>query len=254
VTLNFVNTLAGKVAIVTGASKGIGAGIAKAFSAEGAIVVVNYSSSKEGADRVLAEIADAGGNAIAIQASVSNPEEVKRLFSETKAAFGQLDILVNNAGVFKFEPFESISVAEFDRVFSTNVLGPVLTIQEAIKQFGFEEGRVINISSLAGSHFLPNGILYSATKAAVENLTQGLSAELGSRRIRVNAIAPGYTRSEGTAAEGLLGEDNVKQYISLTPLGRLGEPEDIAAVAVFLASDASSWITGETIRVGGGAR
>jgi 3-oxoacyl-[acyl-carrier protein] reductase len=252
--LNFVNTLAGKVAIVTGASKGIGAGIAKAFSAEGAIVVVNYSSSKEGADRVLAEIADVGGNAIAIQASVSNPEEVKRLFSETKAAFGRLDILVNNAGVFKFEPFESISVAEFDRVFSTNVLGPVLTIQEAIKQFGFEEGRVINISSLAGSHSLPNGILYSATKAAVENLTQGLSAELGSRRIRVNVIAPGYTRSEGTAAEGLLGEDNVKQYISLTPLGRLGEPEDIAAVAVFLASDASSWITGETIRVGGGAR
>ena len=253
-TLNFVNTLAGKVAIVTGASKGIGAGIAKAFSVEGAIVVVNYSSSKEGADHVLAEIADAGGNAIAVQASVSNPEEVKHLFSETKAAFGRLDILVNNAGVFKFEPFESISVAEFDRVFSTNVLGPILTIQEAIKQFGFEEGRVINISSLAGSHSLPNGILYSATKAAVENLTQGLSAELGSRRIRVNAIAPGYTRSEGTAAEGLLGEDSVKQYVSLTPLGRLGEPEDIAAVAVFLASDSSAWVTGETIRVGGGAR
>ena len=137
---------------------------------------------------------------------------------------------------------------------STNVLGPILTIQEAIKQFGFEEGRVINISSLAGSHFLPNGILYSATKAAVENLTQGLSAELGSRRIRVNAIAPGYTRSEGTAAEGLLCEENVKRYISFTPLGRLGEPGDIAAVAVFLASYASSWVTGETIRVGGGAR
>ena len=171
---------------------------------------------------MLAEIADAGGNAIAIQASVSNPEEVKRLFSETKAAFGRLDILVNNAGVFKFEPFESISVAEFDRVFSTNVLGPILTIQEAIKQFGFEEGRVINISSLAGSHSLPNGIPYSATKAAVENLTQGLSAELGSRRIRVNAIAPGYTRSEGTAAAGLLGEENVKHYIpySAWPIGR----------------------------------
>ena len=151
---------------------------------------------------MLAEIADAGGNAIAIQASVSNPEEVKRLFAETKAAFGRLDILVNNAGVFKFEPFESISVAEFHREFSTNVLGPILTIQEAIKQFGFEEGRVINISSLAGSHSLPNGILYSATKAAVENLTQGLSAELGSRRIRVNAIAPGYTRSEGTTGGG----------------------------------------------------
>jgi 3-oxoacyl-[acyl-carrier protein] reductase len=252
--LNFTNRLAGKVAIITGASKGIGAGIAKAFSAEGASVVVSYSSSKEGAEHVLAEIADVGGNAIAVQASVSNPEDVKRLFAETKAAFGRLDILVNNAGVFKFEPFEGISVAEFNREFSTNVLGPILTIQEAIKQFGFEEGRVINISSLAGRHSLPNGILYSATKAAVENLTQGLSAELGSRRIRVNAIAPGYTRSEGTAAEGLFGEENVKHYISVTPLGRLGEPEDIAAVAVFLASDASSWVTGETIRVGGGAR
>jgi len=150
-----MNTLAGKVAIITRASKGIGASIAKAFSAEGASVVVNYSSSKEGADRVLGEIADAGGNAIAIQASVSNPEDVKRLFAETKAAFGQLDILVNNAGVFKFEPFECISVAEFNREFSTNVLGPILTIQEAIKQFGFEEGRIINISSLAGSHSLP---------------------------------------------------------------------------------------------------
>jgi 3-oxoacyl-[acyl-carrier protein] reductase len=252
--LNFTNTLAGKVAIITGASKGIGARIAKAFSAEGASVVVNYSSSKEGADRVLTEIADAGGNAIAIQASVSNPEDVERLFAETKGAFGRLDILVNNAGVFKFEPFECISVAEFNREFSTNVLGPILTIQEAIKQFGFEEGRIINISSLAGSHSLPNGVLYSATKAAVENLTQGLAAELASRRIRVNAIAPAYTRSESTAAEGLLGQENVKHYSSETPLGRIGEPEDIAAVAVFLASDASSWITGETIRVGGGAR
>ena len=249
-----MNTLAGKVAIVTGASKGIGAGNAKAFAAEGAIGVVNYSSSKEGADRVLAEIADAGGNAIAIQASVSSPEDVKRLFAETKAAFGRLDILVNNAGVFKFEPFKYISVAEFNREFSTNVLGPILTIQEAIRQFDFEEGRVINISSLAGSHSLPDGVLYSATKAAVENLTQGLAAELGSRRIRVNAIAPGYTRSEGTAAEGLLGEQNVKHYVSVTPLRRLGEPEDIAAVAIFLASDLSSWITGETIRAGGGAR
>lgn len=249
-----MNILAGKVAIITGASKGIGAGIAKAFSAEGATVVVNYSSSKEGADRVLCEIADAGGNAIAVQASVSNPEDVQRLFAETKAAFGRLDILVNNAGVFKLESFEFISVAEFSRQFSTNVLGPILTIQEAIKQFGFEEGRIIKISSLAGSHSMPDGVLYSATKAAVENLTQGLSAELGARRIRVNAIAPGYTRSEGTQAEGLLAEENVKHYISTTPLGRLGEPKDIAAVAVFLASDSSSWVTGETIRAGGGAR
>ena len=207
-----------------------------------------------GADRVLGRIADAGGNAIAVQASVSEPRDVQRLFAETKKAFGKLDLLVNNAGVFKFEPFEAISIAEFHHEFSTNVLGPILTIQEAIRQFGFEGGRIINISSLGGSHSLPNGILYSATKAAVENLTQGLAAELGARRIRVNAIAPGYTRSEGTDAEGLLGEESIKQYISVTPLGRLGEPEDIAAVVVFLASDASSWVTGETIRVGGGAR
>jgi 3-oxoacyl-[acyl-carrier protein] reductase len=249
-----MNSLSGKVAIVTGASKGIGAGIAKALGAEGASVVVNYASSKAGAERVLAELKDAGCHAIAVQASVSDPKDVERLFAETKTAFGRLDILVNNAGVFKFEPFEHISVDEFHREFSTNVLGPILTIQEAIKQFGFNGGRVINLSSLAGSHSLPNGILYSATKAAVQSLTEGLSAELGARGIRVNAIAPGYTRSEGTEAEGLLGEENIKHYISLTPLGRLGEPEDIAAAAVFLASDASSWITGETIRVGGGAR
>jgi 3-oxoacyl-[acyl-carrier protein] reductase len=158
-----MNSLTGKVAIVTGASKGIGASIAKAFCAEGASVVVNYASSKEGADRVLAEIADAGGNAIAVQGSVSDPEDVERLFSKTKTAFGKLDTLANNAGVFKFEPFENISVAEFNREFSTNMLGSILTIQETIKQFGFEGGRVINISSLAGSHSLPNGILYSAT-------------------------------------------------------------------------------------------
>ncbi len=249
-----MKALTGKIAVVTGASKGIGAGIANAFCAEGASVVVNYASDRKGADRVLAEIADAGGNAIAVQANVSDPEDVKRLFAETRKAFGRLDVLVNNAGVFKFEPFEAISTAEFHREFSTNVLGPILTIQEAIRQFGFEGGRVINISSLAGSHSLPNGILYSATKAAVENLTQGLAAELGPRGIRVNAIAPGYTRSEGTESEGLLGEESVRQYISLTPLGRLGEPADIAAVAVFLASDAASWVTGETIRAGGGAR
>jgi 3-oxoacyl-[acyl-carrier protein] reductase len=161
---------------------------------------------------------------------------------------------VNNAGVFKFEPFEAITVAEFNREFSTNVLGLILTLQEAIREFGFEGGSVINISSIAGSNSMPNAALYSATKAAVENLTQGLSAELGRRKIRVNAIAPGYTRSEGTKAEGLLAQESIKRYASVTPLGRLGEPEDIGAVVVFLASDASFWITGETIRVGGGAR
>jgi 3-oxoacyl-[acyl-carrier protein] reductase len=249
-----MNSLTGKVAIVTGASKGIGAGIAKALGTAGASVVVNYASSRKGADSVVAQIISAGGNALAIQADVSEPDGVKRLFEESKKAFGKLDVLVNNAGVFKFEPFEAITVAEFHREFSINVLGPMLTIQEAIRHFGIEGGSVINLSSLAGSHSLPSGVLYSATKAAVESLTQGLSAELGPRKIRVNAIAPGYTRSEGTEAEGLLSEASVKHYISLTPLGRLGEPEDIATVAVFLASDASHWITGETIRVGGGAR
>jgi 3-oxoacyl-[acyl-carrier protein] reductase len=246
--------LAEKIALVTGASKGIGAGIAKAMAAEGASVVVNYASDRKGAESVVAEITSAGGKAIPVQASVSQPEDVTRLFDETKKAFGRLDVLVNNAGVFKFEPFEAITIAEFQREFSTNVLGPILTIQQAIRQFGFEGGSVVNLSSLAGSHSLPNGILYSSTKAAVESLTQGLSAELGPRRIRINAIAPGYTLSEGTKAEGLFEEENIKQYLSLTPLGRLGEPRDIASVAVFLASDASAWVTGETIRVGGGAR
>jgi 3-oxoacyl-[acyl-carrier protein] reductase len=249
-----MKALTGKVAIVTGASKGIGAGIATALGTEGASVVVSYASSREGADRVLGKIADTGGNAIAVQASVSEPADVQRLFAETKKAFGKLDVLVNNAGVFKFEPFEAISVSEFHREFSINVLGPILTIQEAIRQFGFEGGRVINISSLAGSHSLPNGILYSATKAAVENLTQRLAAELGPRRIRVNAIAPGYSCSEDAQADGLLGEENVKQSISVTSFGRVGKPEDIAAVAVFLASDESSCVTGEIIRAGGSAR
>jgi 3-oxoacyl-[acyl-carrier protein] reductase len=246
--------LAGKVAIITGASKGIGAGIAKALCAEGASVVVNYASSRTGADRVLEELAECGCNSVAVQANVSEAEDVRRLFAETKKAFGQLDVLVNNAGVFKFDPFEEITASEFHREFSVNVLGPILTIQEAIREFGFEGGSVINISSIVGSHSQPNAVLYSATKAALGNLTQGLAAELGPRRIRVNAIAPGYTRSEGTEAEELYREPNLQRLTSVTPLGRLGEPADIAAVAVFLASDASAWITGETIRVSGGAR
>lgn len=246
--------LDGKVAIVTGASKGIGAGIAKALCAEGASVVVNYASSRNGTERVLADLADCGCNSIAVQADVSNPEDVQRLFAETKKAFGQLDVLINNAGVFKFDPFEAITPSEFHREFSVNVLGPILTIQEAIRVFGFEGGSVINISSIVGTHSQPNAVLYSATKAALGNLTQGLAAELGPRRIRVNAIAPGYTRSEGTEAEGLYSEESVQRITSITPLGRLGEPADIAAAAVFLASDASAWISGETIRVSGGAR
>ncbi len=248
------NQLAGKVAIVTGASKGIGASIAKALCAEGASVVVNYASGREGADRVLAELAEAGCNSIAVQANVSEREDVQRLFAETKKAFGQLDVLVNNAGVFRFDRFEAITASEFQREFSVNVLGPILTIQEAIREFGFEGGSVINIGSITGAQSQPGALLYSATQAALGNLTQGLAAELGPRRIRVNAIAPGYTRSESAEAEGLYGEESVRRYAAITPLGRLGEPADIAAAAVFLASDASAWITGETIRVSGGAR
>ena len=210
--LKSMNILVGKVAIITGASKGIGAGIAKAFSAEGATVRRKLLIKQgRGRPRAFRNSGRWNGNAVAIQASVSNPEDVKRLFAETKAAFGRLDILVNNAGVFKFEPFEDIAVAEFNREFSTNVLGPILTIQEAIKQFGFEEGRVINISSFVGSHSLPNGVLYSATKAAVENLTQGLSAELGSRRIQSMPL-----RQATLGAKALLRRDCLVRKVSST--------------------------------------
>lgn len=243
-----------KVALVTGASKGIGAGIAKGLADAGAAVVVNYASDQAGADRVVTEILEAGGQALAIQGSVSELDDVRRLLAETKRAFGRLDVLVNNAGVFKFGSFEEITSLEFHREFSVNVLGPILTVQEAIRQFGFEGGSVINISSIVGFHSQPNALLYSSTKAALGNLTQGLAAELGSRRIRVNAIAPGYTWSEGTEAEGLYSEESLKHYAAITPLGRIGQPVDIAAAAIFLASDASHWITGETIRVAGGAR
>lgn len=247
-----MKTLFNKIALVTGASKGIGAGIAKALAEAVAAVIVNYASDQVGADRVVAEVVAAGGQALAIQASVNIPADVERLFAESKAAFGRLDVLVNNAGVFKFGSFEEITPAEFQREFSVNVLGPILTVQEAVRQFGFEGGSVINVSSIVGSQAQPNAVLYSATKAAVGNLTQGLAAELGARRIRVNAVAPGYTRSEGT--ERLYGEESLRHYEAVTPLGRLGEPSDIAAAAVFLASDASRWVTGETLRVAGGAR
>lgn len=249
-----MKTLSKQVAIVTGASKGIGAGIAKALAAAGASVVVNYATSRAGADRVVAAILAQGGTAVAIRASVSDPKEVEQLFAKVKAEFGRLDILVNNAGVFKFGPLDTITVEEFKREYATNVLGPILTLQEAIRQFGFEGGRVINITSLAGSRSMPQALLYSSTKAALESLTQGMAAELGARGIRVNAIAPGYTRSEGTEAEGLYDDASLQYYADVTPLGRLGEPADIAAAAVFLASPASSWITGESIRVSGGGR
>ena len=249
-----MSDLKGKVAIVTGASKGIGAGIAKGFAAAGAAVVVNYASNREGADRIVADIIAAGGKAIAVQGDVSKAADVKRLFETTKASFGALDVLVNNAGVYRFEPLEAVTEKEFHREFDTNVLGTILTIQEALKYFGPEGGSVINISSLASLNPTPDSVIYAATKSAVDSITRGLSKELGARNIRVNAIAPGGTASEGLAEAGILGSDLEREIVSMTPLGRFGQPGDIARVAVFLASDNSSWLTGERITASGGWR
>jgi 3-oxoacyl-[acyl-carrier protein] reductase len=249
-----MSTLNGKVAIVTGASKGIGAGIAKSFGAAGAAVVVNYASSKEGADLVVGEIHKLGGRAIAVQGDVSKKADIERLFDETQKAFGTLDILVNNAGVYEFGPLEAITEAEFHRQFNVNVLGPLLTIQEALKHFGPAGGSVINVSSVASVKPLASSAVYAASKAALDSITRGLAKELGSRNIRVNAIAPGGVETEGSHRIGIVGSDFEKQMVAETPLGRFGQPEDIAQVAVFLASDDSGWLTGERITASGGFR
>jgi 3-oxoacyl-[acyl-carrier protein] reductase len=247
-----MSKLTGKVAIVTGASKGIGAGIARSLGAEGASVVVNYSSSREGADKVVSEIKAKGGKAIAIQGDVSKSADVTRLFAETKKAYGTFDVLVNNAGVYEFAPLEAVTEAEFHREFNINVLGPILTTQEALKHFGPKGGSVINISSVASTAPVPNSVVYSATKGALDTITRGLAKELGARNIRVNTIAPGGVETEGTHRIGVIGSDFEKQLIAGTPLGRIGQPEDIAQVAVFLASDDSGWLTGERIAASGG--
>lgn len=249
-----MNRLKGKIAVVTGASKGIGAGIAKGFGAEGASVVVNYATSREGADRVVAEIEAAGGKAIAVQGDMSKEADVGRLFAETRQAFGAVDVLVNNAGVYQFEPIEAVTEAEFHREFNTNVLGPILTIREAVKHFGPNGGSVINMSSVASEMAVPNAVVYSATKSAVDAVTRVLSKELGARKIRVNTIAPGGVETEGTHSAGVVGSDFQKQMVAQTPLGRFGQPEDISKVAIFLASDESSWLTGERITASGGFR
>ena len=245
-------TLAGKVAIVTGASKGIGAGISKAFAAAGAAVVVNYASSREYADRVVAEIKGAGGRAVAVQGDVSKAADVRHLFEEAKRSFGSPHVLVNNAGVFEFEPVEEVTETEFHREFNTNVLGPILTIQEALKTFGPDGGSIINISSVVSTNPVPNSLVYAATKSAVDSITRVLSKELGARKIRVNTIAPGGVETEGTHRIGIIGSDFQKQMVAATPLGRFGQPEDIARVAVFLASEDSEWVTGERITASGG--
>jgi 3-oxoacyl-[acyl-carrier protein] reductase len=249
-----MSELKGKVAVVTGASKGIGAGIAKSLAAEGASVVVNYSSSKEGADRVVAAITKQGGKAIAVQGDVSKAADVQRLFKETKKAFGSLDVLVNNAGVYKFEPLEAVTEDEFHRQFNTNVLGLLLATREAVKYFGPEGGSVINIGSVASRLTPPMSSVYSATKGAVDAVTAVLAKELGPRKIRVNSINPGGVNTEGVQSAGIVGSDFQKQMVAATPLGRFGQPEDIAPVAVFLASQNSGWLTGETLLASGGYR
>ncbi len=246
--------LAGKVAVVTGASKGIGAGIARGLGEAGASVVVNYASDRAGADRVAAEISRKGGKAVVVQGDVSKAADVKRLFAEAIRSFGRLDVLVNNAGVYRFGPLESITEAEFHRHYDTNVLGPVLAIQEAVKHFGPEGGSVVNISSVLGSSPWPQAAIYSSTKAAVDNLTRGLALELAPRKVRVNAVAPGTTESEGTSDLHLFEGDEGKKVIASTPLGRIGTPADIARVVVFLASDDSAWVTGEIVRASGGMK
>jgi len=249
-----MSELTGKVAIVTGASKGIGAGIAKGLGAAGAAVVVNYASSKEGADRVVKEITSKGGKAIAVQGDVSKATDVKRLFAETKKAFGAPDVLVNNAGIYAFEPIEAVTEDEFHRQFNTNVLAPILTIREALKHFGPDGGSVINISSVASISAPPNSVVYSASKGAVDSIARVLGKELGARKIRVNTIAPGGVETEGVHSAGIIGSDFEKQMVADTPLGRLGQPDDIAGVAVFLASDNARWLTGERITASGGLR
>jgi len=246
--------LNGKVAVVTGASKGIGAGIAKESAAEGASVVVNYASSKEGADKVVDEITKRGGKAIAVQADVAKKTEVERLFAETEKAFGKIDILVNNAGVYEFVLLEEVTEKQFHRLFDTNVLGMLLVTQEALKHFSADGGSIINIGSLASSLTPPTAVVYNATKGAVDAITRTLAKELGPRKIRVNSINPGMVITEGAIAGGYTEGDMRKMFESQTPLGRVGETEDIAPAAVFFASDDSKWITGETLLIAGGLR
>jgi 3-oxoacyl-[acyl-carrier protein] reductase len=244
--------LSGKSAIVTGASKGIGAEIAKRLASEGAKVIVNYSSSKEGADKVVATITAKDGEAFAVQADMSKASDIKKLFAEAKKAFGKLDILVNNAGVFQFGPLEDVTEEEFHRQYNINVLGPVLAARESLQYFGPEGGSIINVSSVVSTDPVPGSVIYSGTKGALDTITKAMALELAPRKIRVNSIAPGGTETEGTHTAGIIGSDFEKQVIEKTPLGRLGQPDDIAKVALFLASEDAGWITGERIGVSGG--
>jgi 3-oxoacyl-[acyl-carrier protein] reductase len=249
-----MSKLTGKVAVVTGASKGIGADIAKGLAKEGAAVVVNYASSKEGADRVVAEITGKGGKAVAVQGDVSKAADVKRLFAETKKEFGKLDVLVNNAGVYQFAALEEFTEEQFHQMFNTNVLGLLLATREAAKHFTTEGGSVINIGSTVTALNLPTAVVYTATKGAVDSVTAVLSKELGPKKIRVNSINPGMVETEGVHTAGFVGSDFQKNFEAQTPLGRIAQPADITPIAVFLASTDSGWLTGETLLASGGLR
>ena len=249
-----MNRLKGKVAVVTGASKGIGASIAEHLAAEGASVVVNYAASKAGADAVVRRINEKGGTAVAVQADVSKPDDIKRLFAQAKAAYGRLDVLVNNAGIYEFAPLDAVTPEHFHKQFNLNVLGLLLATQEAVKLMGPTGGSVINISSIAGPMPVENASVYSATKAAVDAVTIALSKELGPKKIRVNSLNPGMVETEGLHAAGIAESDFRKMVESQTPLGRIGQPDDIARVAVFYASDDAGWVTGQTLVLAGGQR
>jgi len=248
-----MSKLKGKVAVVTGASKGIGAAIAKRLAADGASVVVNYASSRDGAEKVVNEITEAGGKAIAVGASVSKEEEIQTLFAETKKAYGKVDILVNNAGVYAFSPLDQVSAEDYKRQYDTNVLGLLLTTKAALSLIPEEGGSVVNISSIVSTLAPAASSVYSSSKGAVDSITKSLAKELGPRKIRVNSINPGFVVTEGTHSAGFVGSEFEKGAIASTPLGRAGQPEDIAPPVSFLASDDSRWITGETIFVSGGA-
>jgi 3-oxoacyl-[acyl-carrier protein] reductase len=248
-----MSKLKGKVAVVTGASKGIGAAIAKQLAADGAQVVVNYASSRESAETVVSDITKSGGKAVAIGGSVADESNIHKLFAETKRIFGKVDILVNNAGIYSFAPLEQITADDYKRQYDTNVLGLLLTTKAALPHFPTEGGSVVNISSIVSTLAPAATAVYSSTKGAVDTITKSLAKELGSRKIRVNSVNPGYVVTEGTKAAGITGSDFEKQAIAETPLGRAGQPEDIALPVAFLASDDARWITGETIFVSGGA-
>jgi 3-oxoacyl-[acyl-carrier protein] reductase len=246
--------LTGKVAVVTGASKGIGAGIAKELAAQGASVVVNYASSKEGADKVVAEITKAGGKAIAVGGSVAKAGDIEKLFAETKKAYGKVDILVNNAGVYAFAPLEAITEEEIDRIFDTNVKGLLLATKAGVALFPPEGGSVINIGSVASEQTPPMSGVYSGTKGAVDAITRVFAKELGPKKIRVNAVNPGPVVTEGFKTSGVEGSDFEKIMLQGTPLGRLGQPDDVATVVAFLASDDARWVTGSLLQAAGGLR